>query len=29
LPRRLLRIEGLAVAAGALALYFHFDLQHV
>ena len=24
-PRLLLRIEGLAVAGGALALYFHFD----
>jgi hypothetical protein len=26
LPRRLLRAEGLAVLAGALALYFHLDL---
>jgi Domain of unknown function (DUF4260) len=25
LPRRLLKIEGLAVACGALALYVHFD----
>jgi hypothetical protein len=25
LPRRLLRLEGLAVLAGALALYFHLD----
>jgi hypothetical protein len=25
LPRRLLKLEGLAVAGGALALYFHFD----
>ena len=25
LPRLLLKIEGLAIAAGALTLYFHFD----
>jgi hypothetical protein len=25
LPRRLLRIEGIAVFAGAIALYFHLD----
>ncbi len=25
LPRRLLRLEGLAVLAGSLTLYFHFD----
>jgi hypothetical protein len=27
LPRRLLRIEGLAIAAGALTLYFHFGFE--